>query len=113
MARKLLFVCSRARRRSLTAERVFSSRPGLSVRSAGTEEAARVRVTARMLAWADLVFVMERRHLARLRQRFPAEAGALARDGRIVVLDIPDLHECMAEELVIELTAAVEPYLDD
>ena len=35
---KILFVCSRNRRRSLTAERVFAGDPRWRVRSAGTEE---------------------------------------------------------------------------
>ena len=40
---KVLFVCSRNQRRSLTAERVFAGVPGWAVRSAGTEEAARIK----------------------------------------------------------------------
>jgi predicted protein tyrosine phosphatase len=48
---KILFVCSRNQRRSLTAELVFSKAPGLQVRSAGTAEGARIKVTAGHLGW--------------------------------------------------------------
>ena len=36
-ATKLLFICSRNRMRSLTAEKIFSGIPGYKVRSAGTQ----------------------------------------------------------------------------
>ncbi len=68
---KVLFICSRNKRRSLTAERIFSSVPGWQVRSAGTAEGARIRVTEGLLGWADVVVVMEKRHKERLQERFP------------------------------------------
>ena len=46
---KLLFICSRNRFRSLTAEQVFSGLPGYEVRSAGTQPGARIVVTEGML----------------------------------------------------------------
>jgi predicted protein tyrosine phosphatase len=73
---KILFVCSRNRRRSLTAETIFKSDPSWDVRSAGTEDAARIKVTAGQLGWADVVVVMEKRHKERLRQKFPEEFAA-------------------------------------
>jgi predicted protein tyrosine phosphatase len=39
-------------------------------RSAGTSEQARIRVNEKLLAWADVVFVMERKHRDILKQRF-------------------------------------------
>jgi len=75
---KILFVCSRNRRRSLTAETVFKREPTWDVRSAGTEESARIKVTAGQIGWADIIVVMEKRHKERLRQKFPEEfAGKL------------------------------------
>ncbi|WP_310397949.1 protein tyrosine phosphatase [Hymenobacter sp.] len=71
--RKLLFVCSQNKWRSLTAERLFDGHPHYEARSAGTEPGARVRVTAGHLGWAEAVFVMERRHADRLREKFAAE----------------------------------------
>ncbi|GAB2940342.1 hypothetical protein GCM10027048_00800 [Hymenobacter coalescens] len=69
--RKLLFICSQNRWRSLTAERLFDHHPHYEARSAGTEPGARVRVTAGHLGWAEVVFVMEKRHADRL----PAHPG--------------------------------------
>jgi len=69
--KKLLFVCSRNRKRSLTAERIFSKVAGWNVRSAGTEEGACVRVTEGHIGWADVIVVMEKRHKERLGQKFP------------------------------------------
>jgi predicted protein tyrosine phosphatase len=70
---KILFVCSRNKRRSLTAETIFKSEPAWEVRSAGTEESARIKVTAGHLGWADVIVVMEKRHKERLQQKYPGE----------------------------------------
>ena len=73
---KILFICSRNRRRSLTAETIFKGEPAWDVRSAGTEDAARIKVTAGQLGWADVIVVMEKRHKERLQQKFPEEFAA-------------------------------------
>ena len=92
---KILFVCSRNRRRSLTAERVFGGVTGCDVRSAGTEEGARVKVTEGHLGWADVIVVMEKRHKERLAQKFPeAFAGKSC-----VCLFIRDDYELMEPAL--------------
>lgn len=104
---KLLFVCSRNRLRSLTAERIFSGIPGLQVRSAGTQPEARIVVTAGHVGWADVIFLMEKSHLHRLRQKFPE-----ALEGKqTVTLLIPDDYEFMQPELIDELYAKVSPYV--
>jgi predicted protein tyrosine phosphatase len=105
---KLLFVCSRNRLRSLTAETIFDGVAGHQVRSAGTEPGARVRVTAGHLGWADLVFVMEKRHLSRLRQRF----GEALAGKRVVCLYIADDYAYMDEALVDRLRGGVAPHVD-
>ena len=104
---KLLFICSRNRFRSLTAEHVFSGLPGYEVRSAGTQPGARLVVTEGMLGWADLVFVMEKRHLEKLRQNFP-EAML---DKEVITLGIPDDYEYMHPDLVDELRARVSAHI--
>ncbi|MEG3859430.1 hypothetical protein [Microcoleus sp. herbarium12] len=68
---KILFVCSQNKWRSLTAENICEKISGYSVRSAGTEKGARIRVTEGLLGWADLIFVMEQKHGSRLRSKFP------------------------------------------
>jgi predicted protein tyrosine phosphatase len=99
----LLFLCSRNRWRSPTAERLFDGVDGHQARSAGTEAGARVRVTAGLLGWADVVFVMERKHAARLRAKFP---DALA--GKpLLCLRIPDDYGFMDPALVRLLEARV------
>ncbi|MCC2546368.1 protein tyrosine phosphatase [Hymenobacter sp. BT175] len=94
--RKLLFICSQNRWRSLTAERLLDGHPHYEARSAGTEPGARVRVTAGHLGWADVVLVMERRHADRLREKF---AGELAGKS-LIILRIPDQFQFQAPELV-------------
>ncbi len=96
---KILFVCSRNRRRSLTAEIIFKDVPVWEVRSAGTEDGARIRVTPGRLGWADLIVVMEKRHQERMRQKHPESlAGKSCR-----CLFIPDDYEFMEEALIAEL----------
>ena len=105
--RKLLFICSRNRWRSPTAEQIFDGVDNCSARSAGTEPGARVRVTAGHIGWADLIFVMEKKHLRRLREKFPDELAGK----RIICLHIPDDFQFMQAELVELLEATVPPHL--
>ncbi len=105
---KWLFVCSRNKRRSLTAEKVLSGIDGLEVRSAGTQPGARVALTAGLLGWADLIFWMERSHLNRARERFSQEIS----ERENVVLGIPDDFELMQIELIEELHAKLEDFIE-
>ncbi|MNO16575.1 Low molecular weight phosphotyrosine protein phosphatase [compost metagenome] len=105
---KLLFVCSRNKWRSLTAEKIFHGKAGYQVRSAGTEENARVKVTAGHIGWADIIFVMEKKHQARLQQRY----GEELKDKRVIRLDIPDDYEYMDEELIDLLKSRVSEHID-
>ncbi|PAW78928.1 MAG: protein tyrosine phosphatase [Verrucomicrobia bacterium Tous-C9LFEB] len=107
-ARKLLFVCSRNRIRSLTAEKLYAGFPGYEVRSAGTQPDARIKVTAGLLGWADLIFFMEKSHLNRVRQKFPD-----ALDGKdCVVLGIPDEFTFMEPALLDELSARLAEHVE-
>jgi predicted protein tyrosine phosphatase len=105
---KLLFVCSQNRIRSLTAETIFDGVESHEARSVGTEQGARVRVTAGHLGWADLIFVMEKRHLNRLQKKFREEIAGR----RIVCLHIPDDYEYMDEELIDRLRTGVAQHVD-
>ena len=105
---RLLFVCRYNRRRSATAERVFSKDPRLDVRSAGTSDDALVRVNAHMLAWADLVLIMDAGLERALRARF---AGDPALE-RIVNLDIPDDYTFLDPELVRLLQDRANPHIE-
>lgn len=101
---KILFVCSRNRRRSLTAETIFRDLPEWEVRSAGTAEAARIKVTPGHLGWADVIVVMEKRHKERLQQRHPESLAGKP----CVCLFIADDHEFMEAALVAELKTRVQ-----
>ncbi len=101
----LLFICSRNQWRSPTAEAIFKNSQNHHARSAGTEPSARIRVTEKLLSWADVVFVMEKKHRERLQEKFPSMGKT------IIVLDIPDEYQYMDPELVEMIKHSVEPYL--
>lgn len=104
---RILFVCSRNKLRSPTAEQLFSQEPGLEVLSAGTERDADVPVTPELIAWADRIFAMERTHRAKLQQRFKPHL-----DGKpIVCLGIPDDYAFMDPALIALLERKVRPFL--
>lgn len=99
----LLFVCSRNQWRSPTAEALWRRRQGFNARSAGTSPNARKTVGAADVQWADLIFVMEKKH----KNRLQAEFGQLLQCKPIYVLDIPDEYQYMDQELIDELEAKV------
>lgn len=104
---KLLFVCSRNRFRSLTAEKLLDGSRLYQVRSAGTQPSARIVVTEGHLGWADVVFCMEKSHVERLRQKFPEVLA----NKQIICLHIPDDYAFMDPELLDELRAKLAPYV--
>jgi len=105
--RRILFVCYQNQRRSATAERLFCKREGLDVRSAGIGPEALVRVNARMIEWADAIFVMEEAHSRALERMFPGHAALK----RIISLDIPDEYGFLDPELVDLLNSRVTQHL--
>jgi predicted protein tyrosine phosphatase len=104
---RVLFICSRNRRRSPTAEAVFGGCGDVEAASAGTAPDADEIVTAETLEWADMIVVIEKVHRARLQRRFAPHI----RHARIVCLDIPDRYAFMDEALVRRLETAVSPLL--
>ena len=66
----ILFVCSRNKWRSRTAETIFKNNQKHNVKSAGTENDARIKVTEKLISWSDLIFVMEKKHRERLKEKF-------------------------------------------
>lgn len=104
----ILFVCSRNRWRSRTAETIFKDQQHHEVRSAGTAADARVKVNEKLIHWADLIFVMEKRHKQMLQEKF----NETLNKKEIIVLNIEDNHQYMDEELIETLRASVGPYLE-
>jgi predicted protein tyrosine phosphatase len=103
----ILFVCSRNKWRSPTAETIYKNRQDHNVKSAGTEPAAKIRVTSKQILWADIIFTMEKKHKQRLLEKFPEES----KNKRLLVLDIKDDYEYMDAELVQMIKVSVDPYL--
>lgn len=68
--KKLLFLCSQNRLRSPTAETVFSEYEGFETDSAGLDRYAEVPVSTEAIAWADIIFVMEKFHKNKLSKNF-------------------------------------------
>jgi predicted protein tyrosine phosphatase len=105
----ILFVCSRNKWRSATAETIFKDNLNHIVKSGGTEPSAVVKVSAKTILWADTIFAMEKRHKQRLIEKFPEEI----KNKKIVVLDIEDNYKYMDPELIEIIKKSVEPYLED
>jgi predicted protein tyrosine phosphatase len=104
---KLLFVCSRNRLRSPTAEAIFSSLPDVEATSAGTSADADNPISSDLIAWSDIIFVMEEVHRQRLKERFQP----MLKTKKLIVLGIPDKYDYMDSELIKVLKAKVRPYI--
>lgn len=104
---RALFLCSRNRLRSPTAEQVFASWPGVETDSAGLSADADQVLSSERVEWATIVFVMEAVHRRKLSSGF----GHLLKGKRVVCLDIRDDYELMQPELVALLKAKAGPLL--
>ena len=93
---KVLFICTYNRWRSLTAEKMFANRQGLTVKSAGIASTARVKVSSKNIKWADLIFVMEPRHRDYLFDNF----RDIVESKQIICLDIPSGYRYNEPELI-------------
>jgi predicted protein tyrosine phosphatase len=105
---RILFICSRNRLRSPTAEALFSSRAGIETASAGTSPDADNPISMDLVEWADIIFVMEGIHRKRLNQLF----RTALRTKKVVVLSIPDRYNYMDAELIRILETKLSPYLN-
>ena len=94
--KRILFLCSRNRLRSPTAETIFSDHPGIEVDSAGLSSDAESPLEEDQVRWADVILVMEKVHRDRLYRKF----GKLLGSKKIIVLNIPDDYDYMDEELI-------------
>lgn len=104
---RVLFICSRNRFRSPTAEEVFALWPGVETDSAGLAYDADTPLDAAQVEWAEVIFVMERRHKAKLSRTF----GQRLKGKRIVCLDIADKYGYRDPELIAVLTKKVGRFL--
>ena len=104
----VLFVCSRNKWRSPTAQKLFNGRSGIWAKSAGTEPSARIKVTEKLINWADLILVMEKKHRTKLNEKFSSKLS----EKRIEVLEIEDDYQYMDSELIDVLQLCVTPLLE-
>lgn len=104
---RALFVCTQNRLRSPTAEQIFSQLPGVECASAGVHKSADVPLSAELIEWADIIFVMEKAHRNKMSSKFRANLHGK----RVIVLGIPDDYEYMEPGLILLLEAKVAPYL--
>jgi predicted protein tyrosine phosphatase len=88
-------------------EKVFHRFNDYDTRSAGTEEEARIKVTSGHIGWTDIIFVMEKKHMRRLKDKFEP----LLNDKKVWNLDIPDDYGYMDEELIELLKARVADFI--
>jgi len=58
----ILFVCSRNEWRSRTEETIYKDSQDYRAKSAGTNSSARIKVTSKLIDWADIIFAMEKEH---------------------------------------------------
>ncbi|MBE6874858.1 MAG: protein tyrosine phosphatase [Ruminococcus albus] len=104
---KILFLCSQNKRRSLTAEKYFDGYNGHQARSAGTENNSRIKVTEGLLGWADIIFCMEKKHVRRIKEKYPDTLSGK----KVICLNIPDEYAYMDDDLIEALDSAVSGYL--
>ncbi len=104
----ILFICSRNQWRSPTAETVWRKCPEVNVRSAGTSPRAKRTVNSKDIKWADIIFVMEKKH----KNRIVAEFTQMVKYKPIHVLDITDEYQYMDPELIEIFEDVIPMYLD-
>lgn len=99
--KKILFVCSANKQRSKTAEDFFSEKyPSHEFLSAGTNlkvcrKEGTNPLSEQMLAWADQIYIMERRHKDLIRKNTGSNYGS-----KIIVLDIFDSYKYYDRSLI-------------
>lgn len=103
----LLFVCSKNRLRSPTAEAIFQEYPGVEAMSAGTNADAETPVSGDLIEWADVIFVMENSHRDKIAKKFMSQL----KGKKLRVLDIPDNYDHMDPDLIKLLKSRVPRYV--
>lgn len=90
-----LFICSRNRLRSPTAESV-AIELGLSAQSAGVAPDADTELTQEHILWADKIIAMESVHKSKITKKF----SHLLKNKKVIVWNIKDNYEFMQPELI-------------
>ncbi len=101
--KKVLFLCSKNKLRSTTAEIIFSNVEGWEVYSAGISNDAELHVSAEDIKWAEYIFCMEKSHKKKLCNKF----SSILKDQKVISLDIADDYEYMDDKLIEMLKSKV------
>ncbi len=104
----ILFICSRNKWRSPTAEKIYQRKNMIQVRSAGTSSKARRKVNSNDIKWADIIIVMEKKHRQRLRVDFTEKM----KHKEIHILHIEDNYQFMDPELIQEIERGVDAIIN-
>jgi len=105
--KRALFICTQNRLRSPTAEQIFASWPDVETDSAGLGNDANTPLSFEQIAWANIIFVMEKAHRNKLSKKFRPYLS----NKRIICLDIPDDYEFMDPVLISILKVKVGKFL--
>lgn len=105
--KKALFICTQNRLRSPTAEHIFANWPKVETDSAGLGNDATTPLSSEQIAWANIIFVMEKAHRNKLSKKFRPYLS----NKRVICLDIPDEYEYMDPVLITILKAKVGRFL--
>ncbi|MFD0795513.1 protein tyrosine phosphatase [Mucilaginibacter litoreus] len=84
---------------------MFKSNHQHTARSAGTSDKARIRVSQKLVDWAEIILVMEYKHRDILKQQFNLKVKPL------IVLNIDDEYQYNDPDLIALLKAALSDYL--
>lgn len=79
----------------------------MECQSAGVHESAETPLDPELLAWAELIFVMEKAHKRKITTKF----ARYLKGKRVVILGIPDDYAFMDPQLVAILKRKVDPFL--
>lgn len=89
-----------------TAADILVNWPNINTDFAGLSKDAEDRVTEELIAWADVIFVMEARQKKRLR----TVLGSPVSGRWLISLNIPDKFDAHDPELVNLIVQKMEPY---
>lgn len=112
MNQHFLFVCSANKQRSKTADDYFSEKyPSLQFESAGTnlkicQKEGTNPMTEELAEWADVIFVMEKRHKDLINKHTNKSYAK-----KIRVLHIPDRFKYYQKELIELLNDKLDSFL--
>jgi predicted protein tyrosine phosphatase len=95
--KRVLFVCTQNKVRSLTAEHLYHIRPDLEVKSCGTATFAKNQLSNELLTWADVVFYFDASQLEVIERHF-REAVA---EKPVICLGLADVFTYKSDALVV------------